>query len=52
MVSVSMNRVSPEEGSGGELEMFTICLLLQVSLGIALAVERKASATSRNSPIT
>lgn len=41
-----------EEDFGGKLETLMVCFLLQVSLGIVLAVERKASVTSRNSPIT
>lgn len=36
----------------GELETFMVAFLPQASPGTALAVERKASATSRNSLIT
>ena len=41
-----------DEYVGGKLETFVVVSLPQVSLGIALAVERKASATSQNSLIT
>ena len=53
MVRVLMNRVLSEEDFGGKLgTVMPRPFLLQDSLGIVLAVERKASATSRNSPIT
>lgn len=52
MVRVLLNYVLFGQDFGGQLETFLVCFLLQVSLGIVLAVERKASVTSRNSPIT
>lgn len=47
-----MRSVLFEEDIEGKLETFMVCFLPQVSLGIVLAVERKASVTSQNSLIT
>jgi hypothetical protein len=47
-----MNYLLFEEGTGGDLERVMVCFLLQVSLATALAVERRASVTSQNSPTT